>query len=149
MSNEVTAASGSAGELVAAEIVSRLVIDAAYATAIMPPLCRIADISAEATVTVEFPKWPLLTASDLTDGTDAANMLFHVVNDRHKRKRSMLFTTNKPLASWGGVLHDEDLAQAIVDRVLERGRLLHLDGPSLRTKHLGLDDPKKPEACWW
>jgi len=38
------------------------------------------------------------------------------------------------------VLHDEDLAHAIVDRVLERGRLLTLDGPSLRTKHLGLDD---------
>jgi DNA replication protein DnaC len=82
----------------------------------------------------------------LTYGTDAANMLFHVVNDRHKRKRSMIFTTNKPLAAWGRVLHDEDLAQAIVDRVLERGRLLQLDGPSMRTKHLGLDDPIKPEA---
>ena len=73
-------------------------------------------------------------------------MLFHVVNDRHTRKRSMIFTTNKPLAAWGRVLHDEDLAQAIVDRVLERGRLLHLDGPSMRTKHLGLDDPTTPEA---
>ena len=77
----------------------------------------------------------------LTYGTDAANMLFHVVNDRHRRQRAMIFTTNKPLSAWGRVLHDEDLAQAIVDRVLERGRLLTLDGPSLRTKHLGLDDP--------
>ena len=76
----------------------------------------------------------------LTYGTDAANMLFHVVNDRHKRKRSMIFTTNKQLKAWGSVLHDEDLAHAIVDRILERGRLLHLDGPSIRTKHLGLDD---------
>jgi DNA replication protein DnaC len=82
----------------------------------------------------------------LTYGTDAANMLFHVVNDRHKRKRSMIFTTNKALSAWGRVLHDEDLAQAIVDRVLERGRLLHLDGPSIRTKHLGLDDPTATEA---
>jgi DNA replication protein DnaC len=81
----------------------------------------------------------------LTYGTDAANMLFHVVNDRHRRKRSMLFTTNKPLSGWGRVLHDEDLAQAIVDRVLERGRLLTLDGPSMRTKHLGLDQAP-PEA---
>ena len=77
----------------------------------------------------------------LTYGTDAANMLFHVVNDRHRRKRAMLFTTNKPLQAWGRVLHDDDLAHAIVDRVLERGRLLTLDGPSLRTRHLGLDDP--------
>ena len=43
------------------------------------------------------------------------------------------------LKSWGQVLHDDDLAQAIVDRVLERGRLLRLDGPSVRTKHLPLD----------
>jgi DNA replication protein DnaC len=77
----------------------------------------------------------------LTYGTDAANMLFHVVNDRHRHKRSMIFTTNKPLSAWGRVLHDDDLAQAIVDRVLERGRLLPLDGPSMRTKHLGLDEP--------
>ena len=82
----------------------------------------------------------------LTYGTDAANMLFHVVNDRHRRKRSMIFTTNKSLGAWGQVLHDEDLAQAIVDRVLERGRVITLDGPSLRTKHLGLDDPTQADA---
>lgn len=76
----------------------------------------------------------------LTYGTDAANMLFHVVNDRHRRRRSMIFTTNKPTSAWGRVLHDEDLAQAIVDRILERGRILTLDGPSMRTKHLGLDE---------
>ena len=77
----------------------------------------------------------------LTYGTDAANMLFHVVNDRHRKKRAMIFTTNKPLAEWGRVLHDQDLAHAIVDRILERGRMLTLDGPSMRTRHLGLDDP--------
>ena len=81
----------------------------------------------------------------LTYGTDAANMLFHVVNDRHKRRRAMIFTTNKPLSTWGRVLHDDDLALAIVDRILERGRLLTLDGPSMRTKHLGLEDLSAPE----
>jgi hypothetical protein len=49
------------------------------------------------------------------------------------------------VTSWGKVLHDEDLAQAIIDRVLERGRLLALDGPSFRTKHLKLDGAL-PEA---
>lgn len=77
----------------------------------------------------------------LTYGTDAANMLVHVVNERHRRKRAMLFTTNKPLTAWGHVLHDEDLAQAIIDRILERGRILMLDGPSYRTRHLRLEDP--------
>ena len=82
----------------------------------------------------------------LTYGTDAANMLFHVVNDATSAA-ARIFTTNKPLPAWGRVLHDEDLAQAIVDRVLERGRLLHhLDGPSMRTKHLGLDAAAVLEA---
>ena len=43
----------------------------------------------------------------LSYGPDAANVLFHVVNDRHLRKRPMIFTTNKPLSEWGKVLHDE------------------------------------------
>jgi DNA replication protein DnaC len=81
----------------------------------------------------------------LAYGNDAANVLFHVVNERHLRRRSMIFTTNKGTNDWGRVLHDEDLGAAIVDRVLERGRLLHLDGPSVRTKHLNLDDPVAPE----
>lgn len=78
--------------------------------------------------------------SVITYGTDAANMLFHVVNERHRRKRAMIFTTNKSLKGWGRVLHDEDLAQAIIDRVLERGRLVRLDGPSIRTLHVNLDE---------
>ena len=69
-------------------------------------------------------------------GADAANVLFHVVGERHMRRRSMIFTTNKNPKRWGPVLHDNDLAEAIVDRILERGRLLKLDGPSIRTKHL-------------
>jgi len=37
-------------------------------------------------------------------------------------------------------LHDEDLAAAILDRVLERGRFIPLDGPSGRTRHLNLEE---------
>jgi hypothetical protein len=58
----------------------------------------------------------------------------------------MIFTTNKALKAWGRVLHDEDLGQAIIDRVLERGRLIPLDGPSVRTLHLKLDDALKDES---
>jgi DNA replication protein DnaC len=77
----------------------------------------------------------------LAYGSDAANVLFHVVNERHLRRRSMIFTTNTHPREWGRVLHDEDLAATIVDRVLEHGRLLQLDGPSIRTRHLELDNP--------
>ena len=85
----------------------------------------------------------------LTYGSDAANVLFHVVNHRHLKKRPMIFTTNKPLSEWGKVLHDEDLAAAILDRVLERGRFVHLDGASGRTRHLKLEEalPGTPERA--
>ena len=58
----------------------------------------------------------------------------------------MIFTTNKALQAWGRVLHDEDLAHAIIDRLLERGRLLRLDGPSVRTLHVNLDDAMKEDS---
>jgi len=48
--------------------------------------------------------------------------------------------------AWGRELHDDDLGQAIIDRVLERGRLIRLDGPSIRTLHLKLDDALKDES---
>jgi DNA replication protein DnaC len=82
----------------------------------------------------------------LTYSHDAANVLYHVVTKRHQARRSMVFTSNKQPDDWGAVLHDDDLAAAIVDRVLERGRLLKLDGPSMRTRHLGLDAPAHAAA---
>jgi DNA replication protein DnaC len=82
----------------------------------------------------------------LTYGPDAANVLFHVVNNRHLRKRPMIFTTNKPFNEWGKSLHVEDLAAAILDHILERGRLIHLDGPSWRTRHLNLEEALPPVA---
>lgn len=72
----------------------------------------------------------------LAYGTDAANVLFQVVDHRYLHKKPMVFTTNKPLSQWGHVLHDPDLAEAITDRVLERGRFIQLRGSSYRTRHL-------------
>ncbi len=84
----------------------------------------------------------------LTHSDDAANVLFHVVNERHLKHKPIIFTTNKsPITQWGDALHDPDLAEAIVDRTLERGQLLILDGPSYRTRHLPeltLDTSAKP-----
>lgn len=72
----------------------------------------------------------------LTYSADAANVLFQAANHRYLHKKPMLLTTNKPLDQWGQVLHDADLAEAVADRVLERGRFLQLRGPSYRTRHL-------------
>jgi len=85
----------------------------------------------------------------LTYGPDAANVLFHVVNERHIQRRPLIFTTNKsPFSQWGEVLHDQDLAEAIVDRTLEQGRMVLLDGPSARTRHLDQEaSRRKDDKC--
>lgn len=67
---------------------------------------------------------------------DAANVLHHVVNGRYLKRRPMIFTTNKSLNAWGEILHDPDLAAAIIDRTLEKGRLVSLDGTSRRTNRM-------------
>ena len=63
-------------------------------------------------------------------------MLYRAVNERYLRQRPILVTTNKPLAAWGHVLHDGDLAEAIIDRRLERGAHFEMRGRSYRTRHL-------------
>ncbi len=65
---------------------------------------------------------------------DAANVLYGVVDQRCLKRRPLVFTTNKPLKAWGEVLHDHELADALLDRVLERGEHVRLGGRSWRTR---------------
>ncbi|HEV2238168.1 MAG TPA: IS21-like element helper ATPase IstB [Ktedonobacterales bacterium] len=76
----------------------------------------------------------------LSHAPDAANVLYRVVNERYLKHRPMLLTTNKPLAALGDVLHDGDLAEAILDRLLERGAHFAMRGRSYRTRHLTEED---------
>jgi DNA replication protein DnaC len=72
----------------------------------------------------------------LSHAADAANVLYRVINERYLQRRPILLTTNKPLAALGDVVHDGDLAEAILDRLLERGVHFALRGRSYRTRHL-------------
>ncbi len=76
----------------------------------------------------------------LSHAPDAANVLYRVINERYLARKPMLLTTNKPLAALGDVLHDGDLAEAILDRLLERGVHFTMRGRSYRTRHLTEDD---------
>ena len=82
----------------------------------------------------------------LSHATDAANVLYRVVNERYLKQRPILVTTNKPLAALGDVLHDGDLAEAILDRLLERGAHFALRGRSYRTKHLSEEETSTRRA---
>lgn len=77
---------------------------------------------------------------------DAANVLYGVVDGRYLGGKPTIFTTNKSLEQWGQVLHDDHLAEALLDRVMERGRLLPLTGPSYRTRHLPKESHNASES---
>lgn len=76
----------------------------------------------------------------LSHAAEAANVLYRVINERYLQRRPMLLTTNKPLAAMGDVVHDGDLAEAILDQLLERGVHFALRGRSYRTRHLNEED---------
>ena len=83
---------------------------------------------------------------DLSHAADAANVLYRVINERYLAGRPILLTTNKPLAALGDVVHDGDLAEAILDRLLERGVHFALRGRSYRTRHLSEEDAPHKRA---
>ena len=82
-------------------------------------------------------------------GPGAADVLFQVVDERYLKGKPILFTTNKPLKYWGRVLHDEELARAIIDRTLHHGEYLKLNGASYRLKDrkMEFDYPAKAEQA--
>jgi DNA replication protein DnaC len=73
-------------------------------------------------------------------------VLYRVVNDRYLAHRRMLLRTNKPLAALGDVLHDGDLAEAILDRLSERGAHFAMRDRSYRTRHLREEERPTPPA---
>lgn len=64
----------------------------------------------------------------------AANVLYGVIDQRCLKRRPIVLTTNKKLRQWGEVLHDPQLAEALLDRILERGQHIAMGGKSWRTK---------------
>ena len=71
-------------------------------------------------------------------GPDAASVLYSVIDKRYLRaNRPILLTTNKDPQEWGQVLHDPDLAAAILDRLKHRGEVLAMSGLSYRQHRPG------------
>jgi DNA replication protein DnaC len=55
------------------------------------------------------------------------NMVFQLVSRRYERG-SMIITSNKSFTEWGGVLGDEVLATAILDRLLHHCDVINTSG---------------------
>jgi DNA replication protein DnaC len=65
-------------------------------------------------------------------GDQAADML-EVIEDRHGL-RSTILTSQLPVAMWHGALGDPTIADAILDRILEKVHRIELEGGSMRRK---------------
>lgn len=71
--------------------------------------------------------------------------LLEVIEDRSDR-RSTLVTSQIPVDHRHDLVGDGDLAEAILDRLLERGADFEIRGRSYRTRHLKADDLPRPEG---
>lgn len=65
---------------------------------------------------------------------DGARLLFQVISDAYEQ-RSLIITTNLEFSRWGTVFGDNNMAAAIIDRLVHHGRLLQFRGDSYRVGH--------------
>jgi DNA replication protein DnaC len=83
----------------------------------------------------------------LRHNPDAASILFQVVSERHRRGRSLIATSHKAPWDWAEPLGDQDVAEAIADRMLERGTHFELGGPSMRVASCDRAHVPAPTSC--
>jgi DNA replication protein DnaC len=65
--------------------------------------------------------------------TGVAGLLFDVVSERHERG-STIITSNLPLEEWTNVFGTHQLTDAVVDRLIHPGHILHVRGESYRLR---------------
>jgi DNA replication protein DnaC len=63
-----------------------------------------------------------------------ANLFFHLINDLYNNA-SIILTSNKAPKEWGELLGDPAITTAILDRILHRAEIIHLNGDSYRMKY--------------
>jgi DNA replication protein DnaC len=72
--------------------------------------------------------------------------LYELVAGRYTR-RPTIITSNKSLPEWATVVQDVSLAAALVDRLMDRGQVFYLKGPSWRTRRLPAAEGSATEAA--
>jgi len=65
---------------------------------------------------------------------DGSQLLFRVISDSYESK-SLILTTNLEFSKWGGIFTDDQMAAAMIDRLVHHGHLLIFDGKSYRMEH--------------
>lgn len=65
---------------------------------------------------------------------DGSQLLFRVISDSYESK-SLILTTNIEFSKWGGIFTDDQMAAAMIDRLVHHGHLILFEGKSYRMEH--------------
>lgn len=65
---------------------------------------------------------------------DGARLVFQVFADAYEAQ-SVVITTNLEFSRWGSVFGDDQMAAAVIDRIVRHGRLVQFRGESYRVRH--------------
>lgn len=77
---------------------------------------------------------------------DGSQLLFRVISDSYESK-SLILTTNIEFSKWGGIFTDDQMAAAMIDRLVHHGHLILFEGKSYRMEHaLMRQTAKQPEG---
>ena len=65
-----------------------------------------------------------------------SNLVFQILSRRYETRLSTVVTTNKPFGEWNQTFHNDAMAHAILDRLVERSEVFYLEGTkSYRETH--------------
>ncbi len=65
---------------------------------------------------------------------DGSQLLFRVISDSYESK-SLILTTNLEFSKWGSIFTDDQMAAAMIDRLVHHGHLILFEGNSYRMEH--------------
>jgi len=65
---------------------------------------------------------------------EGSQLLFRVISDSYESK-SLILTTNLEFSKWGGIFTDDQMAAAMIDRLVHHGHLIIFEGRSYRMEH--------------
>lgn len=65
---------------------------------------------------------------------EGAQLLFRVIADSYEN-RSLILTTNIEFSKWGSVFTDDQMAAAMIDRLVHHGHMILFEGKSYRMEH--------------
>jgi DNA replication protein DnaC len=71
---------------------------------------------------------------------EGSQLLFRIIADSYESK-SLILTTNLEFSKWGGIFTDEQMAAAMIDRLVHHGHLLLFEAKSYRMMHALMRQP--------